>query len=143
MKANLERKRKGDGSALSFSVKPDAELTMAYQRCQEADQCGRSVAFVDQTMKLVLTEAECNDGCYFGCHIQNNRKQMAQPPNMREFKTEAGVPSGSCRDYFIASDGKHFATRTEMCSIHQGQVVCKAAPGVVLGWIGGQVILSP
>ena len=143
MKANLERKRKGDGGSLLFSAKPDSELSMAYQRCQEADQCGRSVPFAGKALKLVLTEAECNDGCYFGCHIQNTRKQMAQPPNMREFTSEAGVPSGSCRDYYIAADGKHFATRAEMCSIAQGQVVCKAAPGVVLGWIGGQVILSP
>jgi len=143
IKANENRERKGEGSVLSFSVKPNVELSISYQRCEEAGQCGRSVAFVDAQYSLVLTEAECNDGCYFGCHIRNNRKQMGQPPNMREFKSEAGVPSGSCRDYFIAADGKHFATRTEMCSLTGGAVNCKSAPGTVLGWVNGKVILSP
>jgi hypothetical protein len=143
VKANEKREKKGNGGMALFSKEGKAKLSMGYQTCQEAGWCGRQIPFVGKGVHLVVTEAECNDGCYMGCHVQNSRGEMSQPPNMKDFTSAAGVPSGSCRDYFLAADGIHFATRNELCRFQEGVVTCERAPGVVLGWLGGKAILGP
>lgn len=144
LKANSVRAKKDKVEGVRpFSKKGVVDLPMTFQNCSEGGWCGRASAFGSSALQLVVTEAECNDGCYVGCHVRNKRGEMSQPPDLRSFGNEK-TTAGSCRDYFFAKNGMHFATRTELCVLAKDNgVQCKRAPGVVLGWIDGVTLLAP